>query len=132
MVDVAYDLPIGWLPVPFLHGSDRTLPIMKPKLGSLQRVYFTFGEPIRTDQYGGDSDNLDVCHAVRDATRKAIDNGLEELRVFRSNDRHRYATSYVEDGAKILAKWIQGRRHKQTSVDDDSNVEEENFLPSNL
>lgn len=45
LVQIVYDLPIGWLPIPFLFGSDRTVPIIKPpKLSKLQRVYFAIGQ----------------------------------------------------------------------------------------
>ena len=47
MVDVIADLPINWLPVPFLWGGDRTIPAVGPT--SLQRVYFGFAPPIYTD-----------------------------------------------------------------------------------
>lgn len=48
MLDVVADLPMGWLPVPFLWGSNRTFPIVKPQ--DMQRIYFQFQEPIRLGQ----------------------------------------------------------------------------------
>ena len=46
MANIIYDLPLGYVPVPFLWGSDRTLPLFTPS--QPQRVYFKFGAPIRT------------------------------------------------------------------------------------
>jgi 1-acyl-sn-glycerol-3-phosphate acyltransferase len=48
---IHYDLPIGWLPVPFLYGSDRTVPVFTPDVGQMQRIYFHFGQPIRMGQF---------------------------------------------------------------------------------
>eukprot|EP00658_Telonema_sp_P-2_P082295 TRINITY_DN8674_c0_g1_i1.p1 TRINITY_DN8674_c0_g1~~TRINITY_DN8674_c0_g1_i1.p1 ORF type:complete len:291 (+),score=52.26 TRINITY_DN8674_c0_g1_i1:298-1170(+) len=106
MVDVVYDLPLGWLPIPFLSGSDRTLPVMKPKIEALQRVYFTFGEPIPTEQHMGKDTDRRILEQVRDATQQAIESGLEELRKIRSEDPKRYTNS-TTSASKYLAQWFR-------------------------
>ena len=88
-----YDLPLSWVPIPFLFGSDRTLPIFKPpSLRRLQRVYFAFGEPIDTARYSGD-----VCRSnlleVRDAAQAQVLNGIHFLDELRQDDSHRWVTT---------------------------------------
>ena len=48
---IHYDLPIGWVPVPFLYGSDRTVPVFTPDVKQMQRLYFHFGQPINVSTY---------------------------------------------------------------------------------
>ena len=77
-------------------------------------MYFTFGEPIHTQQYKGREGELDVLEAVRDATRTAIESGLEELREVRSNDPMRFKSS-AKTGAKYLAQMLGARKnHNKT------------------
>eukprot|EP00937_MAST-01D_sp_MAST-1D-sp2_P002695 g2695.t1 len=63
MTHIVYDLPLGWVPVPFLWGSDRTLPLFTPT--TPQRVYFGFGRPIRT------AGRLEAARARAAAVREA-------------------------------------------------------------
>jgi hypothetical protein len=68
MVDVVQDLPMGWLPIPFLWGSDRTFPLLVPR--KLEKIYFYFAPPIPTHQYEGDSENPEFLEEVRKGTFK--------------------------------------------------------------
>ena len=91
MTEVLYDLPLGWLPLPFLWGSDRTLPIVKvPRLRDLQRIYFAFGEPIRTDQFNGDCESVANCEAVKQATQQAVEEGITFLQHVQEADPLRH------------------------------------------
>ena len=70
-----------------------------------------FGEPIRTEQYQGQEDDLDVLMAIRDSTRSAIEQGLQELREIRSNDPMRFAS---KSSAKFLAQWFGSRKNSSS------------------
>ena len=88
MVSVAADLPLGWLPVPFLFGSDRTFPIVRP--ASIERMYFWFGEPIPTAQYMGRHDDFAACKQVHDQAQAAVERGLTKLRGVQESDTARF------------------------------------------
>lgn len=97
-----YDFPLGWIPIPFLYGTDRTLPIMKPpSLNQLQRVYFAFGEPIRTAKYRGDTCEANL-RAVRDAAQNQIKAGISQLDVLRQQDSHRCVACWVLRGSSVF------------------------------
>ena len=70
MLDIIFDLPMN-----FLKGSVSitSLPVAAPN--SLQKIYFWFGEPISTEEYGGDADNTDFAREVRDKAKAAIEKG---------------------------------------------------------
>ena len=74
MLDILFDLPMS-----FLKGSASitSLPVAAPN--SLQKIYFWFGEPISTEEYGGDADNTEFAKEVRDKTKAAIEKGIREL-----------------------------------------------------
>ncbi len=113
MVSVVADLPLGWVPIPFLFGSDRTLPILKPE--SLERIYFHFGKPISTERFRGRHDDLGACQEVHALTRAAVEDGLRSLREYQARDAQRYAGARVGEGLAQLRKAIiksaaRGRR----------------------
>ncbi len=87
MLDVVYDLPIGWLPIPFLWGGDRKVPVLKPV--RLQRLYFVIGEPIQTDSYCGDFFAEENLEDVQSKTEKAVMEGIEFLRQIQKDDTQR-------------------------------------------
>ncbi|CAE7233623.1 unnamed protein product [Symbiodinium pilosum] len=83
MLDIIFDLPLS-----FLKGSVpvSSLPVAAPN--SLQKIYFWFGEPISTEEYGGDADNTEFAKEVRDKTKAAIEKGGEGLlRLLRSGKK---------------------------------------------
>eukprot|EP00735_Rhodelphis_limneticus_P015104 TRINITY_DN9263_c0_g1::TRINITY_DN9263_c0_g1_i1::g.13251::m.13251 TRINITY_DN9263_c0_g1::TRINITY_DN9263_c0_g1_i1::g.13251 ORF type:complete len:468 (+),score=80.33,sp/Q9LW26/Y3684_ARATH/27.84/1e-16,DAGAT/PF03982.8/1e-09,Acyltransferase/PF01553.16/1.8e-06,Zip/PF02535.17/0.13,Peptidase_S49_N/PF08496.5/4.2 TRINITY_DN9263_c0_g1_i1:81-1406(+) len=81
MFDVMYDLPVGWL----FGGSspsrkDLSYPVVKPPGPSkLQRVYFRFGKPIPTSHMERNTSPSN-CEEIRDLTRDAIIQGIEEMK----------------------------------------------------
>eukprot|EP00808_Paulinella_micropora_P018128 g22578.t1 len=81
-LEVVADLPMGWLPIPFLWGSDRTLPFALPQPGQLKHVFFKFCTPIRTDrpEWKERQNDPDVLCQVRDLTQQAIEEGLQQLK----------------------------------------------------
>ena len=52
-----------------------SIPLIKPDIRKMQKLYYWFSEPIETAQYGGDADNDEYANAVRDATRAAVEHG---------------------------------------------------------
>lgn len=85
MLDVILDLPTGFITKPM---GLPSIPLVKPN--SLQKIYFWFGDPIPTEQYGGDSDNTDFAREVRDKTKAAIEGGIKEMQEKQANDPERY------------------------------------------
>lgn len=65
-----------------------------PKSYRPERLYFHFGEPIRTDQYAGDTSKANVI-ATRDRTRDAIQEGIEFLYAERDQDRDRHLSAHL-------------------------------------
>lgn len=115
MAEVVYDLPLGWVPIPFLYGSDRTLPIVKPpSLRRLQRVYFAFGEPIDTSAYGGDTCKSNLLE-VRDAAQTQVLAGIHFLDQLRQEDSHRFASERIP-AVKSLAGWIKAKAGEQSKL----------------
>ena len=117
MVDIFFDLPLGYLPIPFLYGSDRTFPLLAPSgISDIQRIYFLFGRPIRTAQYGGVASEENVMR-VRNLTKRAVEDGIARLRHLRERDASRFAVARVSRAtvkrAKKLAEWVRatGRKH---------------------
>jgi len=82
MLDIMLDIPMSVIK------SVPSIPLVKPN--SLQKIYFWFGEPIPTEQYGGDSENDEFANEVRDKTKAAIETGIKELQEKQSNDPDRY------------------------------------------
>lgn len=66
------------------------LPIVKiPGITDLQRIYFCFGEPIRTDQYNGNWEDVRVCEQVRDKTKLSVEQGIRFLQHVQEADPQR-------------------------------------------
>jgi chorismate mutase len=66
------------------------LPIVKiPGLQDLQRIYFCFGEPIRTSQYNGNWENVKFCEEVRDKTKASVEQGIRFLQHVQEADPQR-------------------------------------------
>ncbi len=112
MVSVVADLPLGWLPVPFLFGSDRTFPLIKPE--SLERIYYHFGKPISTAHFEGVADE-DACKEVHNLTRAAVVAGLDLLRGVQENDKSRYAGARVGKGLFAMRQAILSASRKGSS-----------------
>lgn len=94
MVDVVKDLPMGWLPIPFLWGSDRTFPLLVPR--KLEKIYFYFAPAIPTIQYNGDSENPEFLEELHQTTKKAIEEGLAYLKQQKQTDDATEAKEYKE------------------------------------
>ncbi len=110
MLEIGYDFPLSWVPIPFLYGSDRTLPlVMPPQIGKLQRIYFRFHKPIRTKQYNGivSEENISL---VRDRTKKCVEDGIAKLRDYQQTDRSRLTidkySRNTKKRLKALVDWI--------------------------
>jgi 1-acyl-sn-glycerol-3-phosphate acyltransferase len=73
---------LGSEPMPIVRGIGLT-PIPRP-----DRLYFWFGEPIPTVEYGGVADE-DNARELRARTAAAIEGGLDFLRAERENDPER-------------------------------------------
>lgn len=111
MVDIVADLPISYLPIPFLWGSDRTLPLVMPSgIRSFQRIYFLFGKPIETSSMRGYTTDENVSK-VRDATERAVREGIERLKELRKSDPSRYAVDRISHAASkrasALLEWMR-------------------------
>ena len=65
-----------------------------PKTFHPERLYFNFGDPIRTDQFHGDASKQNVVD-TRDRTRDAILAGLDFLQAERAQDRDRELSAHV-------------------------------------
>jgi 1-acyl-sn-glycerol-3-phosphate acyltransferase len=59
-------------------------------LPRLERQYFLFGEPIDTTRHAGRYEDRDVCFALREEVKTAIEGQIAELIEFRKGDRERY------------------------------------------
>lgn len=51
-----------------------------------ERFYFAFGEPIDTEEFIGEEDNVEVQWILRKRVMDAIETGLEDLRGIRTHD----------------------------------------------
>ena len=111
MVSVVADLPLGWVPIPFLFGSDRTFPLIKPE--SLERIYFHFGKPISTAHFDGVADE-DACREVHDLTRAAVEKGIEVLKGVQEADRARYAGARVGVGLSAMRHALMSLARRKT------------------
>jgi 1-acyl-sn-glycerol-3-phosphate acyltransferase len=118
MTEVLYDLPLGWVPLPFLWGSDRTMPIMKmPGLHDLQRIYFAFGEPIRTDHLLG-NDSVENCMQIKQRTQAAVEDGIAFLQQLQEADPQRltiHRSPWLKRVASLFSEIAA--RGRQAAVD---------------
>ncbi len=55
-----------------------------------ERQYFYFGEPIGTRRFAGLHDDRDVCFALREEVKRAIEGQIEQLREVQAADPERY------------------------------------------
>ena len=107
---------MGWIPIPFLWGSDRTLPLFTPK--HPQRVYFYFGHPIHTAGLLRQGQQEEPGHA-HTADQQATDEGAMSLDDDDLGDElggsHVYglgAASAEEDGVLADAEpFVRSRSH---------------------
>ena len=107
MLDVIADLPLSWLPIPFLWGSDRTLPIIKPSnRAKIRRIYFLFGQPIRTDlpNIKGGHDDPEIVQQIKIQTKTAIENGINFLRNYALEDNKRRRMRKIAKGLNTELK----------------------------
>jgi 1-acyl-sn-glycerol-3-phosphate acyltransferase/ketosteroid isomerase-like protein len=58
-----------------------------------ERLYFWFGGPVETSQYGGAGDHDAAARAVRDEAKAAVEGGIETLLAERERDPHRRLVS---------------------------------------
>ena len=59
-------------------------------LPRIERQYFLFDAPIRTDRVRGRHDDPEVCFALRTQVRSAVELGIQRLREVREADPERY------------------------------------------
>jgi hypothetical protein len=59
-------------------------------LPRLERQYFLFGEPIDTKRHAGRYEDREVCLALREEVRHAVEGQIAKLIEFRNSDRERY------------------------------------------
>lgn len=71
-------------------------------LPRLERQYFLFGEPIRTERFAGRHDDPAACRALRQAVAAAIEGGIARLQEVRAGDPERYPV-------QRLLRWIASR-----------------------
>ena len=109
MVDIVADLPLGYIPIPYLWGSDRSLPLVVPK--RLERIYFCVGEPIPTAHLDGNYENEANVLAVKHAAQDAIERGMQLLRARRAidfpDDTDAAIRERTRSTAQTLARYIR-------------------------
>jgi hypothetical protein len=71
----------------------QSLPLVFPY--SLQRIYISLGVPISTLEYAGDWERLENQVDLRNRTREALIELIEETRRFQATDPKRYPLSRV-------------------------------------
>ncbi|MBW2387467.1 MAG: acyltransferase family protein [Deltaproteobacteria bacterium] len=59
-------------------------------LPRLERQYFLFGKAISTEEYAGQHEDPDVCFALREQVKTAIESQIQALREVREADPERY------------------------------------------
>lgn len=113
------DLPLGWLPIPFLWNSKRTLPLVKPPAaGKVERIYFTFGDPIPTAHHLQRDhrcwEDEALVERIWEETRRAVLDGIAVLRQVRVRDPHNKGTRRSTLHRKEINA---GKAHVQELVD---------------
>jgi 1-acyl-sn-glycerol-3-phosphate acyltransferase len=117
MLTVIADLPLGWLPVPFLWGSNRTLPIMKPaEKNAVRRIYFLFGQPISTEAVKGQEANQEVVDTVKQQTQQAIEDGLGFLKEYARMERLERKQKRLLKKAQLPASASKKRQDDNTDA----------------
>ena len=88
------------------------MPVMKlPGLKNLQRIYFAFGEPIRTDHYLGNWESDENCAAVKQATQAAVEDGIAFLQQLQQADPERLTVN--------RSPWLKALSQLFSSLDAD-------------
>lgn len=100
---VVADLPLSYIPIPFLYGSDRTLPLLE--FQQLEKLYFYFGEGIRTAHLKGDYENPENVQAIKDQAEQAVRYGLNFLKNKRLADNPNDPEH--SKAAEMLARYIK-------------------------
>jgi 1-acyl-sn-glycerol-3-phosphate acyltransferase len=71
-------------------------------LPRLERQYFLFGEPIRTERYAGRHGDPEACRALRQEVAAAVEGGIARLQQVRTGDPERYPV-------QRLLRWVASR-----------------------
>eukprot|EP00164_Ancoracysta_twista_P000694 GFYU01000919.1.p2 GENE.GFYU01000919.1~~GFYU01000919.1.p2 ORF type:complete len:490 (-),score=108.33 GFYU01000919.1:98-1567(-) len=90
MLDIMYDIPVGFL---FGNKGSRkglTFPLVKPPNPSnVQRVYFSFGDPIDLEQYNGDT-SMDTLMKVKNQVKASVEAEIAYLQQEQAKDPDRF------------------------------------------
>jgi len=114
MVEVVRDIPLGWVPIPFLWRSNRTLPLMIPTSDAAKgRVYFLIGDPIHTDAIKGQEEDEEVLDEIVQKTKTAIENGIEILRQRSEQDNEASQSSEGTERFQALGRWLRLKAAKE-------------------
>eukprot|EP00004_Rigifila_ramosa_P018092 TRINITY_DN4464_c0_g1_i1.p1 TRINITY_DN4464_c0_g1~~TRINITY_DN4464_c0_g1_i1.p1 ORF type:complete len:262 (-),score=74.57 TRINITY_DN4464_c0_g1_i1:31-816(-) len=110
MMAIVADLPISWI----FGRKNLTLPIvMPPSPEKLQRIYFHFGKPVRTDIYSGD-DGDENSRKVRDEVKSSIEQSLKDLQEFQKHDPYRLTKTRIES----FFREMMTRQQQNTPTDE--------------
>jgi 1-acyl-sn-glycerol-3-phosphate acyltransferase len=126
MLDVLVDIPADWF------RADLSIPLIQPVSPSkIQKVYFWFGEPIRTSHLQSQWNDDDVVWEIREQTRVAVESGIQQMLEYQKKDpfRHlksRLAHEFVEKRTQINLKMreIFNQIYGQSNEDQNLTVEE--------
>ena len=85
---------LGITEQPWFRHGDVIPPIVRGRgpgsLPRLERQYFLFGEPIDTGRYAGCHEDRDVCYALREEVKTAVETQIGHLLEVREADPERY------------------------------------------
>ncbi len=114
--DAVMASPLGSLLRKFNIRTDVILPLSvgtgPMKLPRLERFYFQFAPPISTADYAGDFENKEACWQLRERTREAIEDGLQQLIEFQHNDPERWLTPSLSQLAQQSMTWLSAWRNR--------------------
>mmetsp|Transcript_137581 Transcript_137581/g.325854 ORF Transcript_137581/g.325854 Transcript_137581/m.325854 type:complete len:569 (+) Transcript_137581:21-1727(+) len=74
-------------------------PVVMPKPGHAQKVYFRIMPVLRTEQFQGQEENGAVLRSLRDETKRRLQDGISWLLEFRESDPDRYV--FRSNGASV-------------------------------
>ena len=92
-----------------------------PRLQDLQRIYFAFGEPIRTDQYLGNWESVENCEKVKQQTQRAVEDGIAFLQHIQEEDPQRHTihrSPWLKTVSSLLSEFAQGANLSKARYDD--------------